>query len=479
MQPSSDRVLVTGAAGFLGSHLVQALAESGADVHGLVREEADLRDKDAIRRVIESVRPRVVFHAAAGTGHPDDADARTAFLADTVLGTQNLLEALRPAAGLERLVHVGSSLEYGHSSTPLRETDPLAPVTFRGAAKAAATLLVLQSGLPRNRRAALHRLRPRGASAPPGSRRRGRRPARRADSPDPPRHRARLRLRGRRGGRAPARRGRARGDRRGRERRHRAADDERGARRDARPRARPRPATCVPASTRSARGTRTAGSPTRPRPSGCSDGRPATTWTPGWRACSIRSERAHEPRGQRRRPALPHRRRAARAPPARRRRRSPGARSSSCSWTTPARTARAAPPRRSPRRTSASSRSRCRATWASTRRRSRASPVRGARGRSSSTATSRIRPRRFPSFSTRAARRACRSSSRGGAGATSRAHGFSPRASTSGRSRSWPACRRTPGSSWPSNGASSSAWSRWTAGGARRSSPWSAACASR
>ena len=64
-----------------------------------------------------------------------------------MLGTQNLLEALRPA-GIERLVHAGSSLEYGQSSTPLRETDPLAPVTFRGAAKAAATLLVLQSGLP-------------------------------------------------------------------------------------------------------------------------------------------------------------------------------------------------------------------------------------------------------------------------------------------------------------------------------------------
>jgi nucleoside-diphosphate-sugar epimerase len=143
----SERVLVTGAAGAIGSRLVRALTESGADVHGLVREEADLRDADAIRRVVASVRPALVFHLAAGSGHPSDAAARTALLADTVLGTQNLLEALRPLESV-RLVHAGSSLEYGRRSEPMRETDSLAPTTFRGVAKAAATLLVLQSGLP-------------------------------------------------------------------------------------------------------------------------------------------------------------------------------------------------------------------------------------------------------------------------------------------------------------------------------------------
>jgi len=147
MPRSSDRILVTGARGFLGSHLVRVLRASGADVHGLVREEADLRDADAIRRVVESVRPRLVFHLAAGAGHPADAAARSALLADTVLGTANLLEALRPLESV-RLVHAGSSLEYGPRSMPMRETDLLAPITFRGAAKAAATLLVLQSGVP-------------------------------------------------------------------------------------------------------------------------------------------------------------------------------------------------------------------------------------------------------------------------------------------------------------------------------------------
>jgi nucleoside-diphosphate-sugar epimerase len=147
MPPSSEPILVTGAAGFLGSHLVRALAESGAEVHGPVREEADLRDADAVRAIVETVRPRVVFHLAAGPGHPGDAASRTAFLADTLRGTGNLLAALR-AVGVGRLVHAGSSLEYGPRARPMREADPVAPTTFRGLGKAAQTLLVLRSGLP-------------------------------------------------------------------------------------------------------------------------------------------------------------------------------------------------------------------------------------------------------------------------------------------------------------------------------------------
>jgi len=150
------RVLVTGAAGFIGATLTPALLAAGADVQALVRpgrslgpavesHEADLRDANAVARAVAAARPEVVLHLAAGAGHAHDAPGRAAMVADTLHGTSNLLEALRRAEP-RRLVHVGGGLEYGHAERPLRETDPLRPVTFRGAVKGASTLLALELG---------------------------------------------------------------------------------------------------------------------------------------------------------------------------------------------------------------------------------------------------------------------------------------------------------------------------------------------
>ena len=149
------RALVTGASGFIGASLTRALLAVDVEVHALVRSggvdavpaeavvyRADLRDPDALARAVASARPEVVFHLAAGPGHPADAAGRAAMIQDTVVGTANLLDALRPLG--PRLVHVGGALEYGHSRSPLKESDALAPVTFRGAAKGAATLLALE-----------------------------------------------------------------------------------------------------------------------------------------------------------------------------------------------------------------------------------------------------------------------------------------------------------------------------------------------
>jgi nucleoside-diphosphate-sugar epimerase len=155
-------VLVTGVAGFLGANVSRALLEAGAEVHGLVRSKpahpvpseiptdvavhvGDLREAGAMSRVIAAVRPAVVVHLAAGSGHATDAGERSRMLADTVLGTANLLEALRPS-GVEQVVHVGGGLEYGRGDRPARESDALDPVTFRGAAKGASTLLALEFG---------------------------------------------------------------------------------------------------------------------------------------------------------------------------------------------------------------------------------------------------------------------------------------------------------------------------------------------
>jgi nucleoside-diphosphate-sugar epimerase len=153
-------VLVTGAAGFLGAALVRRLLALGAEVHGVVRpgspsprlsgleaglalHPADLVDAEAVAAAVAAARPVRVFHLAMSSGHPSDAAGRDAALRTSVLGTWNLLRALE-AGDAAGIVHVGSSLEYGPRERPLRESDPLVPVTPRGVAKAAAAVLAAE-----------------------------------------------------------------------------------------------------------------------------------------------------------------------------------------------------------------------------------------------------------------------------------------------------------------------------------------------
>jgi UDP-glucose 4-epimerase len=147
------KVLVTGAAGFLGSHLVDRLIADGHDVHGLddlssgrlanlaearrskrfVFSRFDVRDA-LLGQLVAYEQPEVVCHLAASAADPLVA----------VAGTANLVEA---AAGVRKLVVAGSGAVYGRpSATPVGERAKLAPVTSAGAAAAAAELFLAASG---------------------------------------------------------------------------------------------------------------------------------------------------------------------------------------------------------------------------------------------------------------------------------------------------------------------------------------------
>lgn len=168
------RVLVTGAAGFLGANLVRGLLDEGARVHALVRRttdpwriaevvsvlrlhHADLTDFRDVEEVFERVEPEVVFHCAMGAGHPRTSSERLAMLGTAVLGTAHVIEAAA-RVGYDRFVHFGSSLEYGPSTRPFTESDAVLPTTFRGASKVASSLLCRQHAIETGRHIVIMRL---------------------------------------------------------------------------------------------------------------------------------------------------------------------------------------------------------------------------------------------------------------------------------------------------------------------------------
>ena len=154
--PIERRALVTGATGFVGSHLARRLLRDGYDVHILLRPSSrpwrisdilprvrvhtgDLLDLDALKERVASIRPGIIFHLAnagvyGGRHLPEGDLTRVNFL-----GTQHLLAACRPLDYL-CLVNTGSSAEYGPKAGPMSEVDACDPVTPYGITKLASTL---------------------------------------------------------------------------------------------------------------------------------------------------------------------------------------------------------------------------------------------------------------------------------------------------------------------------------------------------
>jgi GDP-4-dehydro-6-deoxy-D-mannose reductase len=134
-------VLVTGARGFAGSHLIEHLQKAGIAATGWGRQDVDLLDRDAVSRRIASLRPGVVYHCAgvSHVGHSFTNIGDT--FAANVLGTHHLLDALRTAGLRARVLITGSSLVYRQSDRALKEEDATGPVTPYAVSKLAQEML--------------------------------------------------------------------------------------------------------------------------------------------------------------------------------------------------------------------------------------------------------------------------------------------------------------------------------------------------
>jgi nucleoside-diphosphate-sugar epimerase len=142
------KVLVTGAAGFIGSHVVVALARRGAEPVALVRPGADVRklagtqvvevdyhDLDAIAEAFSALGPTALVHSAWRLAPRSDYLRDPANLEE--LASSLGLFGTASREGCARVVGIGTCLEYEESDGPTSEDTPLRPRTVYGATKAA------------------------------------------------------------------------------------------------------------------------------------------------------------------------------------------------------------------------------------------------------------------------------------------------------------------------------------------------------
>ena len=148
----NESVLVTGATGFIGPHLVRRLVAAGTRVACLILSQAeghelpagvschvaDLQDASAVRAAVQAIQPALVFHLAAVGVTDFGVDPVTAVRVN-VEGTLNLLATLKDT-GYRRLLFVGTSYENGDNPQPFHEHQPPAPARVYAASKAAAWL---------------------------------------------------------------------------------------------------------------------------------------------------------------------------------------------------------------------------------------------------------------------------------------------------------------------------------------------------
>ncbi len=155
-------ILVTGAGGMIGSHMLDFLTEKGHNVLGIdfvpttninhlnkkaTYMECDIRNRDKLTNLLNSFKPQIIFHLAAQSFSTVSWQRPEYTIETNILGTVNLFEAVKELDLDTIILNAGSSAEYGYveeKDIPVKEDRELKPLHPYGISKVAQELLAYQ-----------------------------------------------------------------------------------------------------------------------------------------------------------------------------------------------------------------------------------------------------------------------------------------------------------------------------------------------
>lgn len=155
-----SKILLTGATGFVGSHLTKELVKRDHEVHALVRHSprasplpegveaitGDLLDIFSLKKAMRTVQPEVVCHIAALTPVRYSFDNPFIYAQTNYVGTMNMVHAALKQPTMERFIHASTAEVYEPRHRPMKEEDKLFGSTPYGVSKVAADHYVQVAG---------------------------------------------------------------------------------------------------------------------------------------------------------------------------------------------------------------------------------------------------------------------------------------------------------------------------------------------
>ena len=151
-----SRILITGGTGFVGTHLVQFLKSNTSHIAvlasggkskpqpGVNYYEVDIRERDAVRSVVQEVKPDHIYHLAGISSVDDSWSSPRLTYEVNVFGAYNLFDAAMSLPRPPRILNISTSQVYAPCSSPLSEDSRIQPNNPYAASKAMAELLVVE-----------------------------------------------------------------------------------------------------------------------------------------------------------------------------------------------------------------------------------------------------------------------------------------------------------------------------------------------